>query len=209
MRRLGLCLLAVLCVVGWKSCADRAAGVDRFRRDHPRPDGWPGPHDRAERQSRLRGASRDRDGRQRQSLSRRALAWLLDGATQTAAIATPQANAYTVTLSVPDDAAPGAAKICATVTGTAQAEFACAPFTIDAPPPGSVSGQTTADLDGCNRACGRKPSTPTSRCTTTPGPKWPTRPSTPTAPSPSTLCRAALIRRASSAKCQCWSRLRR
>ncbi len=69
------------------------------------------------------------------------LAWLLDGATQTAAITAPQANAYTATLTVPNDAAPGAAKICATVTGTAQAEFACAAFTIDAPPPGSVSGQ--------------------------------------------------------------------
>ncbi len=42
---------------------------------------------------------------------------------------------------MPDEATPGAAKICATVTGTAQAEFACAPFTIDAPPPGGVSGQ--------------------------------------------------------------------
>ena len=69
------------------------------------------------------------------------LAWLLDGATQTAAIVTTIGSAYTTTLTVPDEATPGAAKICATVTGTAQAEFACAPFTIDAPPPGSVSGQ--------------------------------------------------------------------
>ena len=69
------------------------------------------------------------------------VAWLLDGATQTAAIVTTIGNAYTATLTVPDEATPGAAKICATVTGTAQAEFACAPFTIDAPPPGGVSGQ--------------------------------------------------------------------
>ena len=69
------------------------------------------------------------------------VAWLLDGATQTAAIVRTIANAYTATLTVPDEATPGAAKICATVTGTAQAEFACAPFTIDAPPPGGVSGQ--------------------------------------------------------------------
>jgi hypothetical protein len=70
------------------------------------------------------------------------LAWLTGDATMTAAVVNVgAAQAYSATLTVPTDAVPGPAKICAAVTGTAMAEFACEDFTIDAPPPGSVLGQ--------------------------------------------------------------------
>lgn len=141
MRRLGLFLLAVLCVVVGSNVlivppvSIGSSGII------PAPTGGLAPtialsvnHGYAEQAVTVTG-----NGINPYPAVR--LAWLLDGATQTAAIATLHTNAYTTTLTVPDEATPGAAKICATVTGTAQAEFACAPFTIDPPPPGSVSGQ--------------------------------------------------------------------
>jgi hypothetical protein len=69
------------------------------------------------------------------------IAWLIDEATQTAATAVRQSNAYTATITVPDDAVPGLVQLCATVAGTTQSEFNCIPFRINPLPPGSVSGQ--------------------------------------------------------------------
>ncbi len=69
------------------------------------------------------------------------VAWLLSDTTLTAAVATVAANnAYSATITVPADAAPGPARVCAAVTGTDLAGFACADFTIDLPAPGSVQG---------------------------------------------------------------------
>ena len=74
------------------------------------------------------------------------VAWLYGDATVTVAIADRAAdNSYSAATGVPADAEPGAAKVCAAVTGTVQAEFACADFIVDAPPPGSVEGQLPAD----------------------------------------------------------------
>ena len=70
------------------------------------------------------------------------VAWLAGDATLTAAVVDlDPSDAYSVTLTVPTEASPGLAKLCAAVTGTALAEFACAEFTIDTPPPGSIQGQ--------------------------------------------------------------------
>lgn len=70
------------------------------------------------------------------------VAWLLDDATLNAAevASTPGSNAYSASITVPDQAALGATKVCATVTGQTQAEFACADFNVDTPPPGRVQG---------------------------------------------------------------------
>lgn len=69
------------------------------------------------------------------------VAWLTDDATLTAAVVDRQpSNAYAASVVVPITAEPGPAKVCAAVTGTAAAEFACADFTVDTPPPGSVEG---------------------------------------------------------------------
>jgi len=78
------------------------------------------------------------------------VAWLLGNATITAAIVQRQANSsYSTTLTVPADAAPGPAQICAAVTGAEQAGFACASFTVDTPPPGGVHGRLPiAQLQG-------------------------------------------------------------
>ncbi|MBM3134093.1 MAG: DNRLRE domain-containing protein [Chloroflexi bacterium] len=54
-------------------------------------------------------------------------------------------QAYTATITVPDDAPLGPAQVCAAVTGAAQAEFVCADFTIEAPPTGTVRGQIPID----------------------------------------------------------------
>jgi hypothetical protein len=81
------------------------------------------------------------------------LAWLTGDATLTAAIVNVGATqAYNTTLTVPADAAPGPAKICAAVTGSALAEFACVDFTIDTPPPGSVQGQLPLAANAAMRA---------------------------------------------------------
>lgn len=70
------------------------------------------------------------------------VAWLTGDSTRTAAVVAREAsNAYSASIVVPADAEPGSAQVCAAVTGTAQAVFACAPFTITPPPPGRVAGQ--------------------------------------------------------------------
>jgi len=75
------------------------------------------------------------------------LAWLFDGATFNAGEATTDnAGAYSASLEVPAGAPEGAAKVCAAVTGVAQAVFGCADFTIDPPAPGKVNGQAEASL---------------------------------------------------------------
>jgi hypothetical protein len=70
------------------------------------------------------------------------LAWLDAQATTSLAVA-PVGNgqAYSAQVQVPPTALPGLYRICAAVTGTPQAAFACQNFTVDAPAPGSVSGQ--------------------------------------------------------------------
>ena len=81
------------------------------------------------------------------------VAWLLSDATMTAAVAAVSAsNAYSATIAVPDAAAPGPARICAAVTGTPLAAFACANFTINPIAPGSVQGQVPIALNAANVA---------------------------------------------------------
>ncbi|GAB4124888.1 MAG: hypothetical protein OHK0050_36590 [Roseiflexaceae bacterium] len=73
--------------------------------------------------------------------------WLLDDATYTAAVVARQSdNSYTAEITVPIIAAIGAAQICAAPAGTEQATFACAAFTISAPPPASLDVTLPADL---------------------------------------------------------------
>ncbi len=70
------------------------------------------------------------------------VAWLLDESTLTAAVVDVGATSgYSTSVQVPGDADPGPARICAAVTESELAEFVCADFTIDAPPPGSIEGQ--------------------------------------------------------------------
>lgn len=70
------------------------------------------------------------------------VAWLTGDATLTAAVVDlDPSDAYSATLTVPTEASTGLARICAAVTGTALAEFACVDFTVDTPPPGSIQGQ--------------------------------------------------------------------
>ena len=75
------------------------------------------------------------------------LAWLFDGATFNAGEATTgSGGAYSASLEVPTGAPEGPAKVCAAVTGAAQAVYACADFTVDPPAPGKVNGQVDAAL---------------------------------------------------------------
>ena len=75
------------------------------------------------------------------------LAWLFDGATFNAGeAATDNASAYSASLEVPAGAPEGSAKVCAAVTGLAQAVYGCADFTIDPPAPGKVNGQAESSL---------------------------------------------------------------
>ncbi len=69
------------------------------------------------------------------------IVWLAGDSTATAAVVLRQpSNAYSAVVTVPTDLKSGAAKVCAAVTGTVLAEFACADFTVGTPPPGSVRG---------------------------------------------------------------------
>ncbi len=74
--------------------------------------------------------------------------WLDEQTTTSLAVA-PVANgqAYSVQVNVPDTAVTGPHRICAAVTGTPQATFACQNFTVDAPAPGSVTGQLPLSLN--------------------------------------------------------------
>jgi len=75
------------------------------------------------------------------------LAWLFDGATFNAGeTATDVGGAYSAGLEVPTGAPVGLAKICAAVTGTAQAIYSCADFTVDPPAPGGINGLVDASL---------------------------------------------------------------
>ncbi len=69
------------------------------------------------------------------------LAWWYGEATRTAAevVLTPDLT-YQASLSVPPEAPPGEAQVCAAVTGAELAEFACQAFQVEAPPPASLSG---------------------------------------------------------------------
>ncbi|HRQ41171.1 MAG TPA: CARDB domain-containing protein [Chloroflexota bacterium] len=76
------------------------------------------------------------------------VAWLDEETTASLAVApVGSGQAYSVQVHVPDTAVPGPYRICAAVTGTAQAAFACQNFTVDAPTPGSVSGQLPLSLN--------------------------------------------------------------
>lgn len=69
------------------------------------------------------------------------IAWLLNGTTYTAAMAKAGSNlAYATQLKVPLSQVSGQVKICAALTNEPNAEFACAPFLLDTPPAGGVSG---------------------------------------------------------------------
>ena len=68
--------------------------------------------------------------------------------TVTAAVVSTSGNGYNSQVSVPLDAKPGPAQVCATVTNSASARLTCADFTVIAPPAGSVSGQAPANVVG-------------------------------------------------------------
>lgn len=74
------------------------------------------------------------------------IAWIYGDGTQTltAAVVTTTGNSYNAQIGVPTDALPGPAQVCATVTGSADAKFTCANFTITDPPPGRVIDQLPA-----------------------------------------------------------------
>ncbi len=71
------------------------------------------------------------------------LAWIYGDSMQTltAALVDTSNNSYSAQIGVPVDALPGPAQVCATVVGSAEAQFTCTDFTITEPPSGSVSGQ--------------------------------------------------------------------
>jgi YD repeat-containing protein len=75
------------------------------------------------------------------------LAWIYgDGLqTLTAALVDTAGSSYSAQIGVPVDALPGPAQVCATVAGSAEAQFTCADFTITEPPPGRVTGQLPAE----------------------------------------------------------------
>ncbi len=76
--------------------------------------------------------------------------WLYNdaGQTVTAAVVNTAGNRYSTQVSVPLDAQPGPAQVCATVTGSAAARLTCANFTVIVPPAGGVSGQAPAPTAG-------------------------------------------------------------
>jgi hypothetical protein len=77
------------------------------------------------------------------------LAWMLGGATQTAAILPlDSSGAFQTTLEIPLDAAVGIVQVCAALSGTERTAFNCVDFTVDAPPPGRVQGQVSLSQPG-------------------------------------------------------------
>jgi hypothetical protein len=69
------------------------------------------------------------------------LAWWFGEATRTAAeVSLAEDLTYHASLSVPSEAPPGEAQVCAAVTGTELAEFSCLPFLVETPPAASLSG---------------------------------------------------------------------
>lgn len=70
------------------------------------------------------------------------VSWLADDATLTAAVVNLEpSGAYSASLTVPSDIAPGPVRMCAAVTGSEMAEFSCTEFTVNPAPPGAVSGK--------------------------------------------------------------------
>jgi len=68
--------------------------------------------------------------------------WLFLSATEPETeVAVDRARGYAVSLTVPPDATPGPAAVCAGLTDVALAELACASFTVDEPAPGLVEGR--------------------------------------------------------------------
>lgn len=76
--------------------------------------------------------------------------WVYNDAAQTvtAAVVNTTGNSYSAQVSVPLDAQPGPAKVCATITGSAAARLTCASFTVIAPPTRAVSGQAPVPAAG-------------------------------------------------------------
>lgn len=73
--------------------------------------------------------------------------WLLEGATYAAAVvATDPEGRYEAIISVPSEAGVGAAQLCVAATGSEQAAFACADFTVESPPPASLDMILPADM---------------------------------------------------------------
>ena len=69
------------------------------------------------------------------------VSWVISDTTYTAAVVNRDATlAYQATTGVPHTLVTGSAKVCAALTGTAIAEFACQDFTLDPAPLGSVTG---------------------------------------------------------------------
>ena len=69
------------------------------------------------------------------------VSWVISDTTYTDAVVNVNANlAYQATTGVPHALNTGAAKVCAALAGIDIGEFACQDFTLDAPPPGSVTG---------------------------------------------------------------------
>lgn len=67
------------------------------------------------------------------------IAWFYGGSTRSAAVTSVnELSRYQATIIVPFDAPVGPAQVCAAVTGSEAAEFACAGFTVIAAPPGEV-----------------------------------------------------------------------
>lgn len=73
------------------------------------------------------------------------LAWSQNGAVQTVAeVPVDGQQHYRFDLVVPTGLEPGAAEICATLSGMAVAEYACTPFTINEPEAAAISGELPA-----------------------------------------------------------------
>jgi len=83
------------------------------------------------------------------------LAWVLEDATRVLdVVGTDADNSYEASVAVPSEAVTGTNQICAAVTGTSQAEFACTSFTVETPPPSIIEGslpllpgETVQDVD--------------------------------------------------------------
>jgi len=69
------------------------------------------------------------------------LAWVLEDATQTLdVVEVDETNSYSASVFIPTAAVTGTNEICAAVTGTTEAEFACTNFTVIPPPTSTVEG---------------------------------------------------------------------
>ena len=80
------------------------------------------------------------------------LAWSQNGVVQSVAeVPVDGQQSYSFDLTVPTGLEPGAAEICATLAGVAVAEYACTPFTINAPAVATIAGELPASaIQGTN-----------------------------------------------------------